>query len=83
MATSHLLQILLKNPKFPHWQSLSVPYQGQNVPLYSSTMGNKEEPKKARGKEAQILIQGEKNYLRYNLPPKTGTKQHGLSLFTP
>lgn len=25
---------------------------------------NKEEPKKARGKEAQILIQGEKNYLR-------------------
>lgn len=56
MATSLLLQILLKNPKLSLRQSLSVPYQGQNVHCIAVPWKNKDEPKKAREKEGSTNL---------------------------
>jgi hypothetical protein len=55
MATSLLLQILQKNPKFSLGQSLSVPNQGQNVHCIV-LWKNKDEPKEAREKEGSTNL---------------------------
>lgn len=61
MATSHLLQILLlKNPKFPMGNRFLCLIRDKMYHCTAVPWKNKEEPKKAGGKEAQILIQGRK-----------------------
>lgn len=54
-ATSRLLQILLRTQNFPKGNPLLCLMRDKMCPHIAVPWKNKEEPKKARGKEAQIL----------------------------